>query len=315
MKQTNKLELSIEEKLFKDNPVELFNIKNLNTDNFTDFNKIPELFSRLNGDNREGLNEAIESKNGWFVDIINDKRLTLRDLIEQSNSKFVTKTNGFVLESDRFCAILKYCKKHETKLTGCLNTITALATFKLYKSHMPNNVDLYDIIQYHCLVNLRPFLQPPLDNLASGYWATVFNCELNTKDLTKIDSSTFWKLAKCESDSIHTRISNKEHFESAKLDTALLIDIENEFQNGSTHFALSNLGSMTTESKNFIEIDEHYFGTSCQAKRWTSLIFHGLCTINNRLCWSITYNSELIRDEIVEELIQNLNEIIDEIIL
>lgn len=249
------------------------------------------------------------------------------ELISKSNKisissidKSITKTKQFCINSKQLECLLSKCKIHNTKLTGCLNMATILATRKLYNFFKSD--PLLNRIQYHVLVNLRTYLSPALSNNSMGYFAVVFTSIFNEE--TQMNEETFWSdkfwfLAKQESDAIHNRIYNNEHFENAKHDIQLLeqINSDNKFSNANVHFAMSNLGVMnqSTKSLDTIKIDEHYFGTTCVQNRWSALVFHGITTVNDQLCWSISYNSECIRDEVIDYLSNFINEILNRILV
>lgn len=337
-------EPSIEERLFNNDQKQLKQINVVNNENSleldTNTSKILESFS-LGSSKTESVNnnyynylkiklnlddKTINSINFEAVSLndINKQSLKLTDLLNEM-ACFSNKTRNFKLTETSFKKLLKNCKLNNVKLTGCLNIIAVLATRKLYLNY--TNERNFLNIHYHSLVNLRPFLKPPIDNNIIGYWAVVLTSMFKSNSENFIDDnnnnqtesenfwqSKFWQLAKHESDNIHKRIDQNEHIENAKFDTALLevINSGETFPNGGgVHFALSNLGVMPTANKDckHIEIKEHYFGTSAQPNRWSAVVFHGVTTVDNNLCWSITYNAKEFRDDLIELLIQNINEI------
>jgi hypothetical protein len=224
---------------------------------------------------------------------------------------------------DKVDKLTSKCRKFGAKLTGCLNLVSALATMHLYKSHSEKiDSSLYEKVNYHYLVNLRPFLG--LDNLKMGYWPVVQNGKLSTEN-KKLDLGNdqwyrreFWDLVKYESDLIHTRLSNEEHIESAKLD-AQLLDLINDKnfkfeQGGSVHFALSNLGPFKPVETKSLHIKEFYYNTSTAPNRWSAVMFHGLSTVENTLCWSFGYNSKLIDEKYAKFLCDSILMILEKAI-
>ena len=159
-----------------------------------------------------------------------------------------------------------------------------------------------------------------LGDLNAGYWAVVMNSiidfegvNLDEDESSKL-RSRFWQLAKTESDSIHERIDAKELFENAKGDTILLDMICNgeKFDNGgSVHFALSNLGALQHAKLSLFQQREVYFCTSLIKDRWSSLLFHGLSSIDSRLCWGIGYVSEFFSDAIIDEYLELIEKIVN----
>jgi hypothetical protein len=310
IKPTKCLQPSIEEKLFENDEAKLRDIKLTPNKIFTEFSKIPKSF----GTNREFISDSSLTQEGEFLDKKNNEMLKIKDLVTKRNLDFITLSKVFVVKKDIFSRLMKKCKTMQAKLTGCLHVITAMATQNLYKALVPDESAMYETIQYQLVINLRPFLQPPLDNSATGYWAIILAGLLSSTDL----QNDFWHAAKLESDLIHERIGQNEHFESSKFDTLLLDQMKSGAtyeDGGGYHFALSNLGNMgANPSDKQIKIVEHHFGLSFLEKRWVTVIFHGITTIDDELFWSITYNSKLIREDIVDTLVKNINKIILEII-
>ena len=314
---SNRFEPSIEERLFNSDPHKLANINISESPNFNgDTCKIIEELSTFN--------ETIRLRhNGVDLTSINlepcDNNCKIINLIDVINDeKNVIKVYHFTL-TDEFKTLLKLCKINCTKLTACVNTISALATRQLYKK-FTNEKEFFNI-HYHLLVNLRPFLQPPLDNFIMGYWAVVFGlnfdeeCDLSDQNFW---SGKFWEFVKREANSLHEKLKNYEHFEAAKFDNILFEQINNggKFPNGGgVHYALSNLGVMPTsiQSSNKVKIKKHFFATSLQENRWSSVLFHGLTTIDNVLCWSITYNSKFFTNQTIDFLVENIKKIIESV--
>lgn len=273
---------------------------------FTEFGKIPDSFrSELpvisNFDNN--LFKTVQVSNGNIVSC---------DLIPES-IPLISRTKSVILNKEMLDKLLKKCKQNDTKLTGCMHLVAILAARQLY-THYKTSQEYLNKIQYHFIANLRPFFNPPLSNIIMGYFAVVFNGVFDTD----VDFDNFWIHAKNESDMIHLKIKNNEHFENAKHDGLLLDEINSGkiYKNTCVHFALSNLGVMNTQinENRMVNIEEHYFGTSCQRDRWSAYLFHGLTTVNNQLCWSITYNPEFIREEIAERIRALIENILNEIL-
>lgn len=243
-----------------------------------------------------------------------------KELKSQDGSSSRTKYKCFKIEPEKMKKLYEKAKDHGTKLAGCFNIVTALAYFELYKQFKCEK-KFTECIYFHMLANLRPFLN--IDNLTMGFWPVPLNGHLNTEtfmDFT-VDKNFltkyFWQMAKKESDSIHDRISHNELFENAKLSSALLDLIDNDFkfENGAVHFAMSNLGKIAAYKKfDLFKIEEIYFSVSCAENRWSSVNFHGLCTFDDTLCWSFSYNSKYFDERIIEILIEKILFIIDSII-
>ena len=313
---------SIEEKLYNNDPVALSTF-NLNSDfDVPGNNKIPSSFASYGHEKR-----LVDLTNTKFV-YVNKNRpaLTLQCLYDTQGFECVTKFQSFVLNEELFVKLLRRCKEVGAKLTGCLNLICALATQKtycVYETDENNNAlrQLSQKLYYHILGNLRQFLG--LGNLNMGYWSIVLNGVVDVdklgveRDEASFYGKRFWAQAKKESDELHKRIDDNELYENAKLDQLLLNDIDQDvkYEHGAVHFAISNLGNMQPSSPTaLIKFKEAYFDTACVPNRWSAIVFHGLTTLETRLCWGIAYNCNLVRDEIVAHLIQSINETIASVV-
>ena len=230
-------------------------------------------------------------------------------------SSYDFKFTSFILDNSVLNKFLLKCKLVNSKLTGCMNVIAALAISQLCKRHKHD--ELSSKICFHLLANLQPFLN--INHLNPGYWAVVMNSIIEFEGINFDEDDTsklrnrFWQLAKTESDSIHERIDAKELFENAKGESFLLDIILNgdKFENGGgAHFALSNLGALQHTKLNLFRQREVYFCTSLVKDRWNALIFHGLSSIDGHLCWGIVYTCEFISDAIIDEYLELIEKIV-----
>jgi hypothetical protein len=259
---------SIEEKLFENNMETIKNIR-LN-EKYTISPELKVSKSFRNDSESKNVEFFSYEKSNKFTQLHTDNVIMVSDLVESRNAnKLTTKFVSFKLERTVLDKLLSGCKSHNSKLTGCLNTISSLATLNVYTKFGQTDVKVQQIC-YHMLANLRPFLE--LGNLNVGYWAIVLNGLFSTEalDLACDDltfGQKFWSLAKQESDSIHRRIKENELIENAKLDLALLdlYDQNVEFETGGgVHFAISNLGLMKQENLETFDLTELHFTTSCK---------------------------------------------------
>ena len=319
---------SIDDFLFK-NQDEASIIKSIKLDpkyEISEFNKIPSNFSFQQNQNSIaneliGIDDIINDSDKFVYAFneYNNQEILIKDLLDKRNkNQLVSKFTSFSFEQDVCKKLLHKCKSVNAKLTGCLNLICSLATFELYNKY--NNHDLNKEICYHFLANLRPFLN--VGNLNMGYFAVVFNGLFKTSNLNESNygsdefwSKQFWDLVKLESDDLHKRVESSELNENAKLDFLLLdlIEKNNEFYHGSVHFALSNLGAMKSELELF-DFKEFYYNTSSVKNRWTAIVFHGLSSVNDKLCWSLGYNSDLFDDLVIQTFIENVKHIVQTVI-
>ena len=253
--------------------------------------------------------------NDHFVYPFEENRgpLLIQSLVEsRDDSTNSSKFTYFNIDAARLGQLLTKCRQVNAKLTGLLNLICSMATYRTYQAY--DCAEMSETICYHYLANMRPMLS--LGNLNMGYFPVVFNGVFSTEPIKEGPSSeAFWKLAKAESDLIHERMSDSELLENAKLDVTLLelIDQEFVFENGSVHFALSNLGPLESASPVFT-VKGFYYNTSTVVNRWAAVVFHGLSSVNNTLCWSLGYNASLVRDDVVQTLVAHINKIVEEIL-
>jgi hypothetical protein len=278
------IHVSMEEKLFKNNQNELKALK-LNHDYHVPPNdKIPKEF----------------------------KKTRDAETCAQDRTKF----KCFTLEASEFHKLYLNAKANGVKIAGCLNIVCALAVLDLYKEH---NVDghLTNKIYFHMLANLRRLLK--MDNLTMGFWAVVMSSFLDAEPIKnkKLDkeflAKNFWSLAKKESDSIHKRIDENEWYQNAKLSNLLLdlMEMGVKFENGSSHFCMSNLGRVPMNNLSLFKVTDIFFSVSVNENRWSAVCYHGVCTIEDKLCWSLCYNSRLFDDCIIDSLIDKIGFILD----
>jgi hypothetical protein len=83
------------------------------------------------------------------------------------------------------------------------------------------------------------------------------------------------------------------------------------FRCDDVHFAFSNLGRFDNTAHD--DIDEHYFGVSLIEHRWTSSILVGVSTIHDRLCFTLTYNSNMIDERFIERWIEQIKDLLNTI--
>lgn len=274
------IDVSIDEKLFKNSQAEMKNIKlNMEYD-VPQEDRIPKEFK---------LNECCESQ-----------------------SKF----KSFTIPTDKFKQLYTKSKENGAKMAGCLNIVTALAILELYKEFKCDESYLKKIY-FHMMANLRPLLK--IDNLTMGFWPVVMNGFMNSEEILNqtIDmeflKKNFWTLAKKESDSIHKRIADNELYQNAKLGNFLLdlLDMGCKFENGGVHFASSNIGQVDMYNLDLFNITQIYFSVSCNPNRWSAVNFHSICTVKDTLCWGITYNSNNYDDYVIDLLVKKILFIID----
>lgn len=231
----------------------------------------------------------------------------------------VTKFKSFILNEDKFQRIVDKCKSRGVKLTPMLNFIYVMATHEAYQRFAKDSTKADDVYSYHLMVNLRPHLNE--SNVNMGFRASFLDCELKFKETYAELADDFWSQVKYESDVLHERLKRNEPIEMAKSDGVLLEDLRRKrmfVQGGGVHYALSNLGilSPTVGNSGSFKINEFYYQVSMEAARWSSVIFNGVCSIQGKgLIWGLTYNSNLIRTEVIDFIFKKCLDFFDRLAL
>ncbi|CAF0749024.1 unnamed protein product [Adineta ricciae] len=206
-----------------------------------------------------------------------------------------TAVRHFYLPSKILSYLKQQCHLHTIRLNSILTIITS-AAYYLARDYKQEKT-----IKIHMMVNIRPHLELNYDQ--SGMFATVFDCFVK---LDKHSINSLWSKAIEQHHDLHNRIKEKEYIANCKNDTDLLKMIHNneDFSVNDVDFAFSNLGSLTNTAAD--QIEEHYYGVSLIEQRWTSLILVGVSTINNHLCFTITYNKNCISKDFIEKWIEKM---------
>lgn len=195
-----------------------------------------------------------------------------------------------------------FCHSYEIRLNSILTIVSATA-YHLACGHTGE-----ETLKIHMMVNVRPELK--LDFEQSGVFVTVFDCFVHINDLS---TSSIWENAVKQHQDLHHRIHEKEYIANCKNDTDLLKLINNNesFSCDDVHFAFSNLGLLPNTNDN--QIEEQYFGVSLIEQRWTSSILVGVSTVNNRLCFTITYNKNKVKKDFIEKWVEKFYCLLEQI--
>ncbi|CAF0792582.1 unnamed protein product [Adineta steineri] len=213
-----------------------------------------------------------------------------------------THVRHFYLSNQILSHLTNQCHIHQIRLNSILTMITTTAYY------LACNYDEEKTLKVHMMVNIRPQLK--LDFQQTGMFATVFDCLIK---LDKQSIKSLWLNAIQQHNDLHHRINEKEYIINCKNDTDLLKMINNneDFSSNDVDFAFSNLGLLSNTSDN--QIQEHYYGVSLIEQRWTSLILIGISTINNHLCFTITYNKNKIEKDFIEEWIEKIYYLLEQL--
>lgn len=220
------------------------------------------------------------------------------------------KMEYFALESEKLSKLLKKTKENckNAKLTGVLQTLIALALKNIYKKYECEYVESKQF-QIVLLVSLREKLG--LSNSYNGVFSAAF--ENSIQESLSLDS--IWSIAEEKSILLHKRIKNNEDVKYFEHTDELWNLVENgEFSESNISFALSNIGVMKNTESDVIKVYEHYLRMPSIHKRIGSCMFNAISTINNRLCWAITYNEQTFTRAILLEIQEEMLNLIEKLI-
>lgn len=267
------------------------------------------------------LDEFIElsstnSETGFYSAIDNKLIVKLDNLLEISKSS-VTKFYFNKLDGSKFKQFLQLCKTKSCKLTGVFNTMFILAWRMVYKKFIEETSNESDVllrekIHYLTIVNLRSFLKEiEMDSLiwfCNNLYST-YDKEFNTNE-HDFWHTKFWNFSKQESEMFHDRLKRGEQFK--------LLEQSKPMEKDETrlHYGLSNLvvpAQLTKEIKLF-QINDLYTLTSYR-RNWTNdFSYNNIISIEETMCWTLSYNSYFLKNEVAEYFIQSVLSIYDKLL-
>jgi hypothetical protein len=247
--------------------------------------------------------------------------VTVRELVnisKMSNSKFRT----LVIHKTELAAILKKCKEHGVKLTSFLNMCLILALRMMYEKHdkigNTNESNEDQLINYSINISLREFPEyqaynPEKNSTIGCYIGLSFN-SFGTPLRASGPNWTgeFWRVAKEESDEFHHKLDQGEFINSIHLPAK-----KREKQEFFYHFGNSNLGVLpsTLKGKKMIRVKQTFATSKYSKENFLCWFSNLIATIDNQMCWTISYNTSTIRQEVINMLIENLTKIIKELMI
>lgn len=258
-------------------------------------------------------------KDDVFIDVTTNERFLVKNLIIADSTEYFTKIRPLVIDQVTLGRLVAKCKSKDIKLTGCLTVICSLAVRAMYEQSLCG--EQADDIHIVMLANFR--LMENIGNLNMGCWSHLLLVNVYLKDLDvnndEFYKSTFWKMCKYESDSLHERINNNEllHTVVGLAEMGENKDITKTWsqvkppRGGGVHFSLSNTGIFSPAAKlNHLKMTDCFLNTSCPEDRFEAVLYLGMNTIDEHLSWSIGYNPNLINDSSIEYLANSINRII-----
>ena len=209
-----------------------------------------------------------------------------------NNSKFRTLT---VSKAD-MSKLLAKCKENGVKMTSCLNIINSLAIRMIYEKFdqftLPNTN-----IQYVINVSLRE--SPEYQSYASYGNYDSIGCYIglalsSLKENLSIKNpnwmSDFWKLCKVDNDDFHHRLERGDFI----------------------HFGNSNLGVMQSSitDQKLIKIRKAFATGKYSRDNFLCWYSNLISTVDGELCWTVSYNTYFIRQELIDALVENVAKIV-----
>lgn len=261
------------------------------------------------------------NQNDWenmqFKSLKNNQYVfSLKDLItisKKNNSKF-----RFVcFDSNVNIQLIKMCKQKNVKFYGLLNVILNMAFKKLYNKYGSNNeIDKQHDIYYVNTVSLRCNLDEFVElhgqdcNEIMGYFVN-FMLNKSHIEIDKInDPTSFWNFVKTETENFQSRLKNNEHLSEPKWAKNLKYNEQN------CDYWLANLGVLPYSYKEngLFEINDSFFASKCCREFKDRFVLNNFVTINNKLYWSISFNSYFTDQFFIDDYINYVKEIVKMII-
>ena len=201
------------------------------------------------------------------------------------------------LESIKLSNLMKSLKLRapKAKLTSFLLTSLCLAYKKTCIEFNVADMTLENF-QILVLVCLREKLN--LSNLHMGVYSTAIYSKIEGE----LNEKSVWSIAEIVSENLHEELENNEEMEAIKKMPELYDLIMNDFEwrrNRSANFNFSNVGIMKNTNTNAIKIQKHFLGMSSSINRVSAPLFHAITTIDNSLCWSISYDERAYSQKFV----------------
>lgn len=250
--------------------------------------------------------------------------VTVKELVAISkvnNSKFRT----LVIQKNDLNRILKRCKENGVKLTTFLNMCLVLALRMLHEKYhqqqpiyMNNHANyIPPVINYTTNISLREFpeymMYDPEKNYVGCYIGLSFTSFRDNLFYYNNPNwiREFWHMTKRESNDFHDRLNQGEFIHSINLPAK-----KKERDEFFYHFGNSNLGVLQSslDDRRLIRIRQAFATGRYSRENFLCWFSNLLATVDNQLCWTVSYNTFFIKQEIINSIIDNLTKIIKELI-
>lgn len=288
-----------------------------NTNEIAEFNKIggfkqPTSFIIKNPELDRQLYIPVDTliEGAFYSDLNQSEYVNLKELVAISKDS-VTKFHCTTFKGEQFKRFLAKSKFLNAKVTGVFNAMFIIAWRMVYEK-LNNDLNAKSQrINYTTIVNLRPYLKESDHNSLVWLCNSLYSSYDKEIDYNQDEfwSNEFWKIAKSESESFHSRLKKGEQF---RLHEALAPMDSNETR---IHFGLSNLvvPNQITENLKLFKLNEVYTLSSYRAMWSNDLGYHNIVSIGDSLCWVMSYNSFFLKNEVAKLFIDFVMDIYNRI--
>lgn len=224
----------------------------------------------------------------------------------------------FQIQSKIYLKFLEKSKEMSVKLTSCFETVIALAWYKTIRKYSNDDVNSVNV-KYSVTINTRQFLEQKLDIKTMGSWVAY---HLSNLELTnQIKKQEFWNIARSKSQELDNFLREKSFFNEERLleNHKFYFNLENNLliRDLLSYYSITNIGKLTghqQDAKGKITINQYYSSTSFAKNEIYNAAYHSICTIDDTIYCSITYNTYYLKHEVVLDWISLIQETIKEII-
>lgn len=177
--------------------------------------------------------------------------------------------------------------------------IVVYSLIDLYEENGYQN-ELGDIVYYTaiCLRRYAGLSEDVMGYLAGGLVSVIEN-----NRFTQLKSN-FWSFTRIEAQKFHQRIKTDPRKFFLKIKDVDLSESEINF-----HFLQSNmmnLDELATTKQGLIRALETYWCSSDELNKGNQLFSNTLCTIGEKIPWSVKYNTNLVSDYFAFQLIRKI---------
>jgi hypothetical protein len=272
---------------------------------------IQEFMKPSNEEN--SFSDEFDSYTGHFIDDNNEESAKASEIIE-NRPKHYCRLKWVDISNEDFVYLTMKCKEHGIKLTGFFELVTALALYRALFKHS-NETNLKLKVNYGVTVNMRPFFNPKFEYTTMGDLMTAFMADLNF-ETNNLNREEFWSLAKTCTTRLHYYLDNKLF-----LDKKIVEMMEKAFEFIDFHnmkdvisfYALTNIGKVEPYNKSSygkIRIEKYYSSCSFTKIPTFNAAFISICSIENSLLWGISYNSFYLKNELVQDWINEIQALV-----